>query len=123
MPLVRFTQMLQETFGGCYRTKTYNVRTVGAVMDLSDVEISRLNRSYPGLVEPVTEEELKAEGERAAAKVSGKSEDGDSSEEDAEDETDKNGPVSKEVTGGRDKEIRGKKRKAPKPRKKSGAKE
>jgi len=121
MPLVRFTKMLEETFGGCYRTKTYNVRKVGAVMDLSDGEISRLNHSHPGLVEPVTAEEVKAETERDAEEAGAeKTEDGEAEEED--EETDKAEPVRKEITGGQDKEIRGKQRKARRPRKKSGAK-
>lgn len=49
---VKFTSLVVSKFGGIYRTPHYNAKE-GSVMDLTDGEISRLNRQHPGLIEPL----------------------------------------------------------------------
>jgi hypothetical protein len=90
MPKVRFTEVLDERYGGTYQTGVYTVREVGTIIDLSPSEVSRLNRDHPGLIEDASDDEAK----------------------DDEDEQ-----VTKDVTEGKDREVRGGKRKSAKRKK------
>lgn len=49
---IKFTSLVVSEFGGIYRTPHYNAKE-GSVMDLTDGEVSRLNRQHPGLIEPL----------------------------------------------------------------------
>lgn len=52
MPRVRFTDVVDNLFGGTYATAEYEAHT-GTEIVLTDAEYKRLGRDFPGLVKLV----------------------------------------------------------------------